>query len=187
MRLAAPLLALGLLGGCRDNSAAPIRIDLGPTANDEITLVPRASLAELIEISASESALFLTLTSAERTCEAVSQADADAGVSIRLKLPGGRKLEPGSYPLITDALNTESPAVDKPAVDKPTVQSTVKLHGRRQELLPGGEVELRQADLNPQGSLEGLLKLEFVGDAEHAATRVSGPFLAHFCRINRLR
>ena len=187
MRLAAPLLALCVLVGCRDNSAAPIRIDLGPTPNDELTLVPRASLAELIEISASDSALFLTLTSAPRTCEAVSEADADAGVSIRLKLPGGRKLEPGSYPLLTDPPNSEVPATDKPALDKPSVQSTVKLHGRRQELRSGGELTLSQVDLSPQGSIDGLLKFEFTGDAEHPATRVSGHFLAHFCRINRLR
>jgi len=187
MRAAAPLLALCLLVGCRDNSAAPIRIDLGPTPNDELTLIPRASLAELIEITASESALFLTLTSAERTCEALSETDADAGVSIRLKLPGGRKLEPGSYPLITEPPNTEVPAADKPAVDKPSVQSTVKLHGRRQELRSGGELTLSQVDLSPQGSIDGLLKFEFTGDAEHPATRVSGHFLAHFCRINRLR
>jgi hypothetical protein len=182
MRAAAPLLALGVLVGCRDNSAAPIRIDLGPTANDELTLIPRASLAELIEISANESAFFLTLTSAERTCEAVSQVDTEAGVSIRLKLPGGRKLEPGSYPLIT-----EPPSSEVAAVDKPTVQSTVKLHGRRQELRSGGELTLSQVDLSPQGSIDGLLKFEFTGDAEHPATRVSGHFLAHFCRINRLR
>jgi|GEM_PF-4929550 len=187
MRAAAPLLALCVLVGCRDNSAAPIRIDLGPTANDELTLVPRASLAELIEITATESALFLTLTSAERTCEAVSEADADAGVSIRLKLPGGRKLEPGSYPLLTEPPASEVPAVDSPVVDKPSVQSTVKLHGRRQELRSGGELTLSQVDLSPQGSIDGLLKFEFTGDAEHPATRVSGHFLAHFCRINRLR
>jgi hypothetical protein len=182
MRAAAPLLIACMLVGCRDNSAAPIRIDLGPTAKDELTLIPRASLAELIEISPTESALFLTLTSAERTCEAVSQVNADASVSIRLKLPGGRKLEPGSYPLLTVA-----PSTEVPAVDRPTVQSTVKLHGRRQELRSGGELTLSQVDLGPQGSLEGLLKFEFTGDAEHPATRVSGHFLAHFCRINRLR
>jgi hypothetical protein len=187
MRVAGPVLALCVLVGCRENSAAPIRIDLGPTTSDELTLIPRASLAELIEISANESTLFLTLTSAERTCEAVSQVDADASVSVRLKLPGGRKLEPGSYPLLTEAPSSEVPAIDKPAVDKPTVQATVKLRGRRQELRSGGELTLSQVDLSPQGSIDGLLKFEFTGDAEHPATRVSGHFLAHFCRINRLR
>ena len=183
MRVTATLLALCLMVGCRETSAAPIRIDLGPAASDELTLVPRASLAELIEISPSESALYLTLTSAERTCEALAVADAEAaGVSIRLRLPAGRKLEPGSYPLLIDI-----PGPDRPASDKPTVQSTVKLHGRRQELRAGGELTLTQVDASPQGSIEGLLKFEFTGDAEHPATRVSGHFLAHFCRINRLR
>jgi hypothetical protein len=175
-------LALGLstlvCAGCRDNAAAPIRIDLGPGASDELTLIPRASLAELIEISPRESALFLTLTSAERTCEALAEADSDAaGVAIRLLLPAGSKLEPGSFPLLADG---QSP-------DKPHVLSTVKLHGRRQELQPGGELTLSQVDATPQGSVEGLLKFEFTGNVEHPATRVSGHFLAHFCRINRLR
>jgi hypothetical protein len=190
MRVAAPLLALCLLVGCRDNSAAPIRIDLGPTATDELTLVPRASLAELIELSPTESTLFLTLTSSERTCEALAEADAEAaGVSIRLKLPGGRKLEPGSYPLLTEAPPPAPDAVaaEAPGPEKPSVQATVKLHGRRQELRSGGELTLSQVDATPQGSIDGLLKFEFTGDAEHPATRVSGHFLAHFCRINRLR
>lgn len=184
MRRTAPGWALGLLilalagAGCRDNSAAPIRIDLGPGASDELTLTPRASLAELVEISPNESALFVTLSSAERTCEALAEADADAaGVAIRLLLPAGAKLEPGSFPLVGDG---QSP-------DKPHVLSTVKLHGRRQELQPGGELTLSQVDASPQGSVEGLLKFEFTGNVEHPATRVSGHFLAHFCRINRLR
>lgn len=174
------MLALALLGlaGCRDSSAAPIRIDLGPSPKDELTLVPRASLAELIELSPSESVLFLTLTSAERTCEALAETDADAaGVAIRLLLPAGSKLAPGTFPLLADG---QSP-------DKPRVLSTVKLHGRRQELRPGGELTLTHVDASPQGSVDGLLKFEFTGDAEHPATRVSGHFLAHFCRIDRLR
>lgn len=178
MRTAAPWLALCCLLGCRDNTAAPIRIVLGPTPADEVTLVPRASLAELIEISETESALFLTLTSTERTCEALPEPDPDnVGVSLRLVLPGGSKLEPGSFPIVDPAQ----------AADKPHVLSTVKLHGKRQELRPGGELTLTQVDATPQGSIDGLLKFEFTGDAEHPATRVSGHFLAHFCKINRLR
>jgi hypothetical protein len=178
MRAFALALPLGLLLGCHDNSAPPIRIVLGPTPADEVTLVPQAALAELIDVSPTESALLVTLTSAPRTCEMAPEPSADAvGISLRFVLPGATKLEPSSYPILPSSQTS----------DKPHVLATVKLHGRRQELLPGGDVELRQADLNPQGLLDGLLKLEFTGDAEHAATRVSGRFLAHFCRINRLR
>jgi hypothetical protein len=178
MRALALALPLSLFFGCRDNSASPIRIVLGPTPADDVTLVPQAALAELIDVSPSESALLVTLTSAPRTCETAPEPSADAvGLSLRFALPGATKLEPSSYPILPSGQTN----------DKPHVLATVKLHGRRQELLPGGDVELRQADLNPQGSLEGLLKLEFTGDAEHPATRVSGRFLAHFCRINRLR
>jgi hypothetical protein len=171
-------LSLGLLLGCHDNSAAPIHLVLGPAPSDDVTFVPHASLADLIELSPTESTLLLTLTSAERSCEGLPAPDTDAiGVSLRLVLPGGSKLEPGKYPVV---VNGQSP-------DKPHALATVKLHGHRYELQAGGELELRQADPSPQGSLEGLLQLEFSGDVEHPATRVSGRFLAHFCRINRLR
>lgn len=172
------LLALSLLGGCRDNTGAPIRIVLGPAATDELTLTPRASLAELIEISPTESALLLTLTSAERTCDASAPAEPDAAsVALRLWLPGAAKLEPGTYPLLQGSLPG----------DKPFAVAKVLLNGRRHELRAGGDLQLTQVDLGPQGTVEGLLKLEFVGDATDPATRVSGHFLAHFCRINRLR
>jgi hypothetical protein len=172
------LLALSLLGGCHDNAGAPIRIVLGPAPGDELTLTPRASLAELIEISPTESALLLTLTSAERACDAPPEAEPDAAsVALRLWLPGAAKLEPGTFPLLEGS----------PTSDKPFAIATVKVHGRRQELHAGGDVQLSQVDPGPQGTLEGLLKLEFTGDAAQPATRVSGHFSARFCRINRLR
>jgi hypothetical protein len=177
MRVAATLLALALSAGCRDNSAAPIRVVLGPAPSDEATLVPKASLAELIEISPSETALLLTLSSVEQGCEGPPVAQADAlSVSVRLVLPNGAPLEPGNYPLLGAEV-----------VDKPHAMATVHLHGRRKELRPGGDLQLQHVDATAQGTLEGLLKLEFAGDVEQPATRVSGRFLAHFCRINRLR
>lgn len=176
-RVAAALLALAVLPACRDNSAAPIRIVLGPAPSDEATLVPKASLAELIEISQNETALLLTLSSVEQGCEGPKAPQADAvSVSVRLVLPNGAKLEPGNYPLL-----------GADVVDKVHAVSTVNLHGRRKELRPGGDLQLQQVDATAQGTLEGLLKLEFAGDVEQPATRVSGRFLAHFCRINRLR
>lgn len=169
---------LALLGGCRDNAAPPLRVVLGPAPSDELTLTPRASLAELIEVSPTQSALLLTLTSAPRTCDALTDAELDAAaVALRLWLPGGAKLEPGTFPLLEGS----------PTSDKPFAVATVKLNGRRHELRAGGDLELTQIDPTPQGTLEGLLKLEFTGDAVSPATRVSGHFLARFCRINRLR
>jgi hypothetical protein len=173
-------LALGLLSAaCRDNAAAPIRIVVGPLPTDELTLIPKASLAELIEVSPTESTVLLTLTSAARTCDAAtddSEPDA-AALALRLWLPGAAGLAPGKFPL----LDGEHPS------DKPFAVATVKLHGRRQELRAGGEVEISHVDPSPQGTLEGLLKLEFAGDAARPESRVSGRFLARFCRISKLR
>lgn len=151
---------------------------LGPRPTDEAVLIPRASLAEYIEISPNESALLLTLSSEERSCEAGATSKPDAvGLSIRLTLPAGSKLEVGAYPMVGAGQIS----------DRPHALGTVKLKGHRRELPAGGELVLSKVDPTPQGTLEGLLKLEFTGDAERPATRVSGRFLAHFCRINRLR
>jgi hypothetical protein len=172
------LLLAGALCACRDDGSAPIRIVAGASPSDEATLLPRASLAEYIEVTPSESAVLLTFSSEPRGCDAPAAPKADAvTLAIRLVLPGGSKLEPGSYPI----------ALDPASAEKPHAQPTVKLRGRRYELRPGGELKLQQVELSPQGSLSGLLSFESPGDAEHAATRVSGHFLAHFCRINRLR
>ena len=152
-------------------------MSLGPAASDTVTLTPRAAIAELIEITPTESALLLTLSSTPRSCDAPAAPAPDAiGVSLRLTLPGGAKLEPGRYPMLPG-----------PSPDKPSLLVTVKLRGRRQELRPGGELQLTAVDANPQGLLEGRLAFEFAGSVDQPATRVSGRFLARFCRINRLR
>jgi hypothetical protein len=155
---------------------------VGPAASDEAMFAPRAALAELIEISPSETALLVNLTSSERNCEGAAPPsnDDDVAVSLRLVLPGGAKLVAGSYGL-------PAPTSDPAAPPAPTLTTTVKLHGRRHELRPGGVLEVTELDASPQGRLDGLLKLEFPGDAERPSTRVSGRFLAHFCKVNRLR
>ncbi|MDF3067853.1 MAG: hypothetical protein K0R38_3454 [Polyangiaceae bacterium] len=164
------------LAGCRSEPVPSIHVVLGPAASDEATFTPRAALAELIEVSPSETTLLVHLPSSERTCDAVAPASVEeVAVALRLTLPAGVKLVPGRFP--------RPPAVEGTA---PLV-TTVKLRGRKHELRPGGELSLSRIDASPQGVLEGLLKLEFAGDAEQPATRVSGRFLAHFCKINRLR
>jgi len=177
-RLGWLLLPCALLA-CRDKAADPIRIVAGPSPSDQLTLVPRASLAEYIEISPSESALLLTLSSVERSCEGETAPPVPDSVTlaVRVHLPGGSKLAAGSYPIL---------AAGQPP-DRPSALPTVKLRGRRQELQPGGELQLREVNLSPRGSLSGLMKFDFPGDATHAATRVSGRFTAHFCSVNRLR
>lgn len=177
-RLLALLALCSALAACRDSGGPEVHIILGPRPSDEATLVPRASLAEYIEISPTEGALLLTLSSEERTCEAGAASGPDASsLSIRVALPAGSKLELGAYPMLGAGQSS----------DRPHALGTVKLKGHRRELPPGGELVLSKIDANPQGTLEGMLKLEFTGDAERAATRVSGRFLAHFCRVNRLR
>jgi hypothetical protein len=172
------LLAFLWLAACRDSSAAPIRIVAGPAPADQVTLVPRAALAEYIEIGPSESTLLLTLSSVERSCESGLDPPGDVvSLAVRVTLPGPGKLTPGTYPNVA-AAQREGRAYALP---------TVKLRGRRTELRPGGELELRDVDLSPGANVSGLLKFESPGDAEHPATRVSGRFSAHFCRVSRLR
>lgn len=171
----AALAALLALTGCRSEPIAPLHVVIGPEAHDEASFTPRAALAELIEVSPTETVLNVYLSSVERTCDAVPAPSAEeVTVALRLTLPAGVKLEPGSF----GAAPVEGP---------PPLVATVKLRGRKLELKPGGELALTRVETAPQGVLEGLLKLEFSGNAEAPATRASGRFLAHFCKINRLR
>lgn len=178
MRLWRSLLLSGALVACKSDGAAPVHLVVGPAPSDQVTLIPKAALAEYIEVSPEQTLLLLSFSSDERGCDTAPPPSKDAvGVSLRLSLPQGKKLEAGTYPLLNEG----------PEGTQPNASITVKLRGRRHELRSGGELVLRELDLGPRGSISGLLKLEAPGDADHPATRVAGQFLAHFCRINRLR
>lgn len=178
MRPWRPLLLACALAACKSDGASPIHLVVGPAPSDQVTLIPKAALAEYIEVSPEQTLLLLSLTSDERGCDASPPPGKDdIAVSLRLSLPQGKKLEAGTFPLLNEG----------PEGAQPSASITVKVRGRRYELRPGGALELRDLDLGPRGSISGLLKLEAAGDADHPATRVAGQFLAHFCRINRLR
>jgi len=151
---------------------------LGSAPADEVTLVPKASIAELVEVSPTLTEVYLSLSSVDQGCELEQSRVADAvSVAVRLVLPGGAKVEPGRYPLL-----------DMAAVsDKPHAHATVTLHGRRSDVHGGGDIEIERLDMTPLGALQGVLKFEYPGDADHPATRVFGHFSANFCRMNRLR
>lgn len=171
------LATSALLLSCRDDAPAPVRIVAGAGTGDDLTLLPRASLAEYIEVSPSQSTLLITLSSDPRSCEAGAETPSDAlSLSVRIVLPGGAKPEPGSYPMLSAGMDPE----------KPHALPTAKLRSGRVEFPAGGSLELRKVDLGNRGSVEGLLKFEFPGSAERPATRISGAFRAHFCRVNRL-
>lgn len=176
------LLLSCALSACKPEGGSPIRIVVGPGQAEQLTLEPGSALAEYIETGPDEATLLLNISADERGCDSAPEpGTSSVGLSVRLLLPGGAKLEPGAY-----AIQDESPQVSQGA-DRPRASVTVKLRGRRHELRPGGELELSAVDVSPRGSLSGLLKFESPGDAEHPATRVAGRFLAHFCRVNRLR
>ncbi len=177
---AAPWLAclLSLALGCRDDVARPVHVVAGAGAKDEMTLLPRASLAEYIEVSPDESRLLITLSSDARSCDTGTEAPTDAvSLSVNVVFPAGTQAEPGSYPMLEAGADPQ----------KPHALPTAKLASGRVDFLPGGSLELRRLDLTHRGAVEGLLKFEFPGSADRPATRISGPFLAHFCRVNRLR
>ena len=162
---------------CRDDASAPVRIVAGAGPNDDLTLVPRASLAEYIEVGPGDSTLLISLSSEARSCDGAPDTPPQAvSLSVKVVLPGGAKLEPGSYPMLGVGADPQ----------KPYALPTAKLRGNRIEFPPGGSLELRKVDLENRGSLEGRLLFEFPGSAERPATRISGAFRAHFCRVDRL-
>jgi hypothetical protein len=180
MTRAAPAAALALVisSGCDGGPAAPIRIVAGAAPDDDVTLVPRSSLAEFVELSPEESTLLLTLSSSQRSCDAQGpRAPDEVALSVRLSFPPGIAAAPGSY------------AMREPGAPGEHVKlvPTASLRGRRVQFPVGGSVELKQLELRERGSVEGLLELEYPGSAETPATRVSGSFSARLCRVARLR
>jgi hypothetical protein len=173
------LAAFALSGlSCRDNPSPPVRIVLGSTPEDEVTLAPKASIAELVEVSPTLTELYLSLSSLDQGCELEqSKAEGAVSIAVRLVLPGGAKLEPGRYPLLDMAASS----------DKPHAHATVTWRGRRSELRGGGDIEIERLDMTLLGALQGVLKFEYAGDESHPAARVFGHFSATLCRMNRLR
>lgn len=168
--------------GCESQSAPAIHLNLGPKPEEQRSFQPKSSLAEYTEIPGVGTELRVVLSSHPITCESYLPLVADqvlVTLSFSAKTPA--KLAPGPYPW--PGLRSEAEAA---AAEPIPLQGMpfVRLGKQGVEVPAGGQVELTDLQLDAQGSVRGVLKLEQPGAAGLPATSLLGSFAARWCRIS---
>lgn len=207
-RLVPPLMLVlcSIASGCDSEAPAKIHVNLGARPEDQLSFVPKASLAEYTELPGEGAELRVILSSHPATCDAyVPLADDQILVAMTFSLPSGVKLQPGPYlwmglsehDLHPDASApstiAQAPANAARVPDAPSddpqiarVLPFIRIGKRAAELPPGGHVELTEVRLDAQGTVRGLLKIEQAGSVGLPATSLLGSFAARWCRISML-
>ena len=176
-------LFLGL-GACRNDTASPIEIAIGPGAPDKVKFVPKSAFFEYLEVPGQRNELEITLASYQVSCESyVPPAEGQASVRVVVVTPAGVPPAPGSY-AFTRAEENGSAAL-KPEQARAVPKTFI---GKRSHLFqPGGVIRMDRVVLDREGLVEGILGFEFAGDASHPATSIKGSFRAKMCRVTRAR
>lgn len=171
-------LALLLAPACRAERAADIHVSLAPGEGDTFVFQPVAAWAELVDIAGLRRELRISLSSYPTACGALSlPKDDQVLVAVTVVVPGARALGRGSYPWPGEGSLERSAS--------PLALPTVR-RGDSSAVLPaGGELILRELDLEPRGRVEGLLAFESSGDGDHPATHLRGAFSARLCSADR--
>jgi len=151
-------------------------VDLGPAG--QRSFVPHTALAESLSIPGDHNELRLLLAEGKAACERhITPEPGQVLLHVTVIVPDKATIGPGTYAWVPppEPKNNEPPPVTARAVPKVHVGATSHL------LRPGGGVQLTKVDLDPNGSVEGLLAFEFPGDGKSPATRVQGRFSARIC------
>lgn len=163
---------------CRAERAADIHVSLAPGERDTFVFQPVAAWAELVDIAGLRRELRISLSSYPADCGALAlPTDDQVLVTVTVIVPSRRSLGRASYPWPGEGSLERSTS----AVALPTVR-----RGSSSAVLPaGGELILRRVELEPRGSIEGLLAFESSGDGDHPATHLRGAFSARLCSPDR--
>jgi hypothetical protein len=175
------LVALTLCG-CRSESAPTVQVNLGSLPEEQRSFQPRSALATYVEFPGAGAELRVMLSSHEMSCDSpVNLVDGQTLVSVTFSVPPGQKLEKGVYPWTV----AESSATDAgtSALPGPSVLPYVRLGKAGHAILPGGQAEITEMVLEPDGFVRGVLRLEQPGSAGKPATSILGSFNARWCRI----
>jgi hypothetical protein len=176
----AVLAALSLCA-CRAKKATPIVVIAGPAAEDRVEFVPQAAFAEYFELEGLRNELRITLTSYPSSCDEFAAPKAgEVSVVISVVSPAGTALATGTYAWAGHDAHGGTAA--KP--ERPFAAPTVRIGGRGLALPPGGALELKSFEKARDATIAGYLAFEFPGDAERAATSLSGNFAAKICRLS---
>jgi hypothetical protein len=137
----------------------------------------RSAYAEYVDLPGLRSELRLTFASYAVSCERwIPPRDGDSAVTVVIALPADSHPTATSYPWAGMPPQGE-PLHEAHALPKALLGSRSRLFE------PGGSIRLSAVQLDPHGSVSGILAFEFPGDSEHPLTRVDGAFDAKMCRV----
>lgn len=166
---------------CHERNEPTIQLVTGTSNEQQVSLTPKSSFAEYVELPTQGDQLSIVLTSFSSSCDEYTPTPAD-GVMITLTfiLPVGQHPVAGTYPWPGLPPNVSSLAeLDLKA---PIVIPVVKQGPKSMTLLPGGSVDLQNLSLERQGDVSGVMRLEQSGGDGRPATRLFGSFIARVCR-----
>jgi hypothetical protein len=168
---------------CQSQSVPVVHVNLGNLPEQRRSFQPKTSLAEYVELPGAGAELRVLLSSREIACDAPITLEPDQIlVSLTFSVPPGQKLEKMAYnwAAATDSTQPEG----APATPSgPTVLPFVRLGKAGYSLPPGGQAEITEITLDPQGYVRGLLRLEQPGSVGFPATSLLGSFSARWCRV----
>jgi hypothetical protein len=177
-RLRASVLALAMgLVACQTEKPSPIHVDLGPAG--ERTFLPRTAIAESLVIPGDHNELRLLLAEGDASCERhIPPKENQVLLTVTILAPDQATIGPGTYAWTQPAPPKRDEKAPLP------VHAVPKVHlGANSYLLqPGGGIQLTVVDLEPNGSVQGVLAFDFPGNGKLPATRIQGRFAARVCR-----
>jgi len=170
--------------GCRDNNPSVIQIVAGNSSDQQLTFAPVASLAEYVELPNRGDELRVSLANYELNCDGYSpNPDGGAVVVLTFLLPVGQRPTVGTYFWPGLQKGDKSPDADL-ELKTPVVMPVVRIGKRSIALLPGGNVDIQRLNLERQGEVVGVMRLEQSGGDGQPPTRLFGSFTARVCRTS---
>jgi hypothetical protein len=174
-------VSLVFTSACHERNEPTIQLVTGMGNEQQLSLSPKSSFAEYVELPTQGDQLSIVLTDFTSSCDEYTSTPAN-GVMITLTfiLPVGQRPLAGTYPWPGLPSNVNSLAeLDLKA---PIVIPVVKHGPKSMTLLPGGSVDLQRLSLERQGEVAGVMRLEQSGGDGQPATRLFGSFVARVCR-----
>lgn len=178
------LLVIATIGACQSEPVPVVHVNLGNAPSLRRSFQPKSSLAEYVELPGLGAELRVLLSSHEMTCDGPSHLlDDQVLVSLTFTVPNGQKLGKMAFvwPLPTEKNSGDEP---RAAPTTATVMPFVRFGKVGHEIPPGGQVEITDVVLDPQGTVHGVLRLEQPGAQGVSASSILGSFSARWCRVS---
>jgi hypothetical protein len=182
--LRALLLFAVLTSGCESQPVPVVHVNLGNLPEERRSFQPKAALAEYVELPGAGAELRVLLSSHELSCENLLPLSPEQVlVSLTFSVPAGQRLVPMAYPWTAPTSDGQA-AEAAPSPTSAAVLPFVRLGKQGRAIPPGGQAEITELTLDPQGSVRGILRFEQPGAVGVPATSLLGSFHARWCRVS---